>query len=59
MVSTPSRIGGAVPQRDEDGGRIVLHSPSKQALRVLKIAGLTGDGLLYGDRDAALAALDT
>jgi anti-anti-sigma factor len=45
--------------RDEDGGgRIVLHSPSKQVLRALEITGLSGDGLLYGDRDAALAALD-
>jgi anti-anti-sigma factor len=45
-------------QRDEDGGRIVLHSPSKQVRRVLTMTGLAGDGLLYGDRDAALAALD-
>jgi anti-sigma B factor antagonist len=44
--------------RDEDGGRIVLHSPSEQVRRVLEITGLTGDGLLYEDRHAALAALD-
>jgi anti-anti-sigma factor len=45
--------------RDQDGGgRIVLHSPSDQVLRVLTVTGLTGGGLLYGDRDAALAALD-
>lgn len=44
--------------RDEDGGRLVLHSPTKQVLRVLTVTGLTGDGLLYRDRDAALAALD-
>jgi anti-anti-sigma factor len=45
--------------RDQDGGgRILLHSPSDQVLRVLTITGLTGDGLIYGDRDAAIAALD-
>jgi anti-sigma B factor antagonist len=45
--------------RDEDGGgRLVLHSPSAQVLRVLTVTGLTGDGLMYRDRDAALAALD-
>jgi anti-anti-sigma factor len=45
--------------RDEDGGgRLVLHSPTRQVLRVLTVTGLTGDGLLYRDRGAALAALD-
>jgi stage II sporulation protein AA (anti-sigma F factor antagonist) len=44
--------------REEDGdGRLVLHGPSPQVLRVLTVTGLTGKGLLYRDRDAALAAL--
>jgi anti-sigma B factor antagonist len=44
--------------RGEEGGSLVLHSPTRQVLRVLTVTGLTGDGLLYRDRDAALAALD-
>lgn len=45
-------------REENGGGRIVLHSPSKQVAKVLRITGLTEDGLLYEDRDAALAALD-
>jgi anti-anti-sigma factor len=43
--------------RDGGDGRIVLHSPSAQVLRVLQLTGLDDDGLLFGDRDDAIAAL--
>jgi anti-sigma B factor antagonist len=44
-------------QREQDGGRIVVHSPSHQVLRVLTVIGLTGNGLVFADRDEANAAL--
>jgi anti-anti-sigma factor len=44
--------------REEDGGRIVAHSPSAQVLRVLSVTGLTGNGLVIVDRDEATAALE-
>ncbi len=37
------------------GGRIVVHSPSAQVLRVLTVTGLTGNGLVFDSRDEALA----
>ena len=43
--------------RDGDGDRVVLHSPSDQVLRVLTMVGLTDTGLVFPDRDAAIAAL--
>jgi stage II sporulation protein AA (anti-sigma F factor antagonist) len=43
-------------QREKDGGRIVAHSPSDQVLRVLMVTGLTGNGLIFADRDRASAA---
>jgi anti-anti-sigma factor len=43
--------------RKEDGGRLVAHSPSRQVLRVLAVTGLTGNGLVFADRDEASAAL--
>ena len=48
----------AYRERGEDGGRIVVHSPSDQVLKVLTITGLTSDGLVFPDRDEAIAALD-
>jgi len=36
--------------------RLVLHSPSAQVLRVLDVTGLTGNGLVCGDREEALSA---
>lgn len=44
-------------RRAEDDGRIVLHSASTSVLRVLTITGLTQDGLVFGDREEAIAAL--
>ncbi|MFL5872663.1 MAG: STAS domain-containing protein [Solirubrobacterales bacterium] len=40
-----------------DGSRIVVHSPGGQVLRVLEITGLTGNGLVFGNREQALRAL--
>jgi anti-anti-sigma factor len=40
------------------GGRIVLHSPSDQVLRVFTVTGLTGDGLIFPDREEAISALE-
>jgi anti-anti-sigma factor len=42
---------------EQDGGRCVAHSPSRQVLRVLTITGLTDNGLVFADRDEANAAL--
>jgi anti-anti-sigma factor len=45
-------------QRSEDGGRVVVHSPDAQVLRVLTVTGLAANGLVYSDRDGVLASLD-
>jgi anti-sigma B factor antagonist len=37
--------------------RIVVHSPRDQVLRVLEVTGLTGNGLVFADREQALSAL--
>jgi anti-anti-sigma factor len=44
-------------QRGEDGGRIAAHSPSDQVLRIFRVTGLTGNGLVFADRDQASAAV--
>lgn len=40
-----------------DDSRIVLHSPSNQVLRVFEVMGLTSTGLVFADREGALAAV--
>jgi hypothetical protein len=35
---------------------VVVHSTSGQVLRVLEVTGLTGNGLVFGDREQALLA---
>ena len=40
------------------GGRVVIHSPSRQVLRVLEVTGLTGDGFVFASREAATAGSD-
>jgi anti-anti-sigma factor len=40
---------------DDGGGRLVVHSASDQVLRVLATTGLTGIGLVFEGRGAALA----
>ncbi len=44
-------------RREEDGGQIVAHSPSDQVLRIFRVTGLAGNGLVFADRDQASAAL--
>jgi anti-anti-sigma factor len=39
--------------RDGDG-RVVIHSPGGQVLRVLEVSGLIADGLVFGDREQAM-----
>jgi anti-anti-sigma factor len=42
-------------ERSRDGGgRLVVHSPGDQVLRVLEITGLTGIGLVFASREEAL-----
>lgn len=40
----------------ENGSRVVLHSPTDQVLRVLEVTGLTAEGLVFANREEALAA---
>jgi anti-anti-sigma factor len=51
--------GIAVILRAHRGGDspIVVHSPRDQVLRVLEVTGLTGNGLVFADREQALAAV--
>jgi anti-anti-sigma factor len=42
---------------DGRGARVVIHSPRDQVLRVLTVTGLTGVGLVFENREAALAEL--
>lgn len=39
---------------EDGGGRLVVHSPCDQVLRVLTTTGLTGIGLVFESREAAL-----
>ena len=39
-----------------DGRKLVVHSPSAQALRILEVTGLMGNGLVFEDRREALSA---
>jgi anti-anti-sigma factor len=41
----------------EEGRRVAVCSPTSQVLRVLSITGLTTNGLVFDDADAALSAL--
>jgi anti-sigma B factor antagonist len=40
-----------------DGSRVVVHSPSNQVLRILEMTGLTASGVVFADREQALAAV--
>ncbi len=42
---------------DQNGHRVLLHSPAGQVLRVLEITGLTANGFVYTSRAEALASL--
>lgn len=39
----------------KNGGRVAIHSPSVQVLRVLTLSGLTENGLVFENRDQALS----
>jgi anti-anti-sigma factor len=45
-------------QREEEGGRVVVHSISPAVLRVFTVTGLMGNGLVFADRGEASAAND-
>jgi anti-anti-sigma factor len=40
-----------------DGERIAIHSPSAPVRRILAVAGLTGDGVVFESRDEAMSGL--
>jgi anti-anti-sigma factor len=40
-----------------DDSRLVVHSPTGQVLRIFEVTGLTGNGLVFADRQRALQAL--
>jgi anti-sigma B factor antagonist len=40
------------------GGRVAIHSPSEQVMRVLEVSGLTGDGVVFACRGEAIAGLE-
>ena len=44
-------------QLEDEGGRLVLYGCSDQVLRIFTVAGLTEAGIVFGDRDEALAEL--
>jgi anti-anti-sigma factor len=50
-------ISAILRAHSREGSRVVVHSPAGQVLRVLEITGLTGNGLVFGDREQALQAL--
>lgn len=51
--------GIALILRAHSGGdsQVAVHSPRDQVLRVLEVTGLTANGLVFADREQALAAL--
>lgn len=44
-------------QLEAEGGRLVLYGCSDQVLRIFTVAGLTEAGIVFADRDEALAEL--
>ncbi|MGE5527142.1 MAG: STAS domain-containing protein [Methanosarcina sp.] len=44
-------------QLEDEGGRLVIYGCSDQVLRIFTVAGLTDDGLIFENREAALAQL--
>ena len=44
-------------QLEGEGGRLVLYGCSDQVLRVFTVAGLTEAGMVFADRDEAIAEL--
>ncbi|HJZ38286.1 MAG TPA: STAS domain-containing protein [Solirubrobacterales bacterium] len=46
-------------EREEEGGRVVVHSLSSSVLRIFTVTGLTESALVFTDRDDAGAPDDT
>ncbi len=44
-------------QLDGEGGRLMLYGCSDQVLRIFTVAGLTDAGIVFADRDEAIAEL--
>jgi len=44
-------------QLEGEGGRLVIYGCSDQVLRIFTVAGLTEAGIVFADRDEALAEL--
>ena len=44
-------------QLEDEGGRLVIYGCSDQVLRIFTVAGLTDAGIVFVDRDEALAEL--
>lgn len=44
-------------QLEDEGGRLVLYGCSDQVLKIFTVAGLTDAGIVFDNRDAALAEL--
>jgi anti-anti-sigma factor len=44
-------------QLEGEGGRLVLYGCSDQVLRIFTVAGLTDAGMVFADRDEAIAEL--
>lgn len=44
-------------QLESEGGRLVLYGCSDQVLRIFTVAGLTEAGMVFADRDEAIAEL--
>lgn len=44
-------------QLQDEGGRLLLYGCSEQVLRIFTVAGLTDAGIVFADREAAVAEL--
>lgn len=43
----------------ESGGRLAVHSPGDQVLRVLSVTGLTSNGMVFESTEEALSVFDS
>jgi anti-sigma B factor antagonist len=50
-----SGLAVIVNARRDAGGSLVVHSPRDQVLRILDLTGLSADGLVYENREQAIA----
>jgi len=52
-----SGIATIVRAHRDDDSQVVAHSPCDQVLRILEATGLTANGVVFADREQALAAV--